>query len=165
VLGDAVISIDHIGSTAVSGLPAKDIIDIQITVSDLNAPVYFSRLIDAGFKSRADIVADSLVGVDDDSVELAKRYFQQQPGGRKANIHIREAGRLNQQYPLIFRDYLRADSTTRLAYAAIKQQLAERLGNDAEAYYAIKDPYMDSIYQAAKLWDKLANQGCALGRG
>ncbi len=34
-LGDAVLRIDHIGSTAVAGLPAKDLIDVQVTVRDL----------------------------------------------------------------------------------------------------------------------------------
>jgi len=73
------------------------------------------------------------------------------------NIHIREQGRINQRYALLFRDFLRYDSVVRDAYAAVKKELAKRFSSDRDAYYAIKDPYMDTIYQAAKLWAKLSD--------
>ena len=65
---------------------------------------------------------------------------------------MREEGRLNQLYPLLFRDFLRADEPTRLAYEDIKRELARRFADDVEAYYAIKDPYMDTVYRAALMW-------------
>ncbi len=98
-----------------------------------------------------------LTGLDSSSPDLQKKIFRQKPGQRRTHIHIREENRLNQIYPLVFRDYLRFDSLTRLAYAEIKKELASRFADDVEAYYAIKDPYMDTVYQAAQLWAKSRN--------
>src|SRR5262245_66519701 len=36
IAGSAAIRIDHIGSTAVPGLAAKDVIDMQVTIADLD---------------------------------------------------------------------------------------------------------------------------------
>lgn len=159
IVGSTVERIDHIGSTAVVGLAAKDIIDIQLTVTDIDAHHIINLLKNAGFEHKVNVKNDLLVGVDDDSPQLRKHYFKltdfkYKDGNINAHIHIRQQGRLNQQYPLVFRDYLRADAVTREAYSTIKKELVIRFNGDKEAYYAIKDPYMDTIYQAAKLWAK-----------
>ncbi|NQZ06669.1 MAG: GrpB family protein [Algicola sp.] len=169
VVGSTVERIDHVGSTAVAGLAAKDIIDIQLTVTDIDDHDIIERLKDAGFEHKADVKNDLLVGVDDDSPQLRKHYFKvnsfkvnsfkansfkSSDSNISAHIHIRQQGRLNQQYPLVFRDYLRSDAVTREAYSTIKKELATRFNGDKAAYYAIKDPYMDTIYQAAMLWVK-----------
>ncbi|MEM9622657.1 MAG: GrpB family protein [Pseudomonadota bacterium] len=151
LLGDLVLRIDHIGSTAVPGLAAKDVIDLQITVVALANDEVSGSLAQAGYRETPN-VWDNLVGVPDRSEQLAKRFFVQPEGQRRAHVHVREAGRLNQQYPLLFRDYLRHEPAARHAYQAIKQALAERFADDVEAYYAIKDPYMDTVYQAASWW-------------
>lgn len=151
-LGVLAIRVDHIGSTSVPNLPAKDILDIQVTVRDLADPVIVRKLAEAGYVHKADIDSDNLVGLDESSSELKKLYFREKPGERFAHIHVREAGKLNQQYPLLFRDFLKADSMVRAAYAEVKQALATRFPDDAVSYYAIKDPYMDTIYRAACLW-------------
>lgn len=147
-----VVRIDHIGSTAVTGLAAKDVIDVQITVCELADQTVIERLTQAGYQRRDDIRFDNLVGLASDDPALAKHYLTQPPDRRAAHIHVREQGRLNQIYPLLFRDYLRAEPTTRAAYAKVKRALAARFADDPSAYYAIKDPYMDTVYQAACLW-------------
>lgn len=152
ILRDYVICIDHIGSTSVSNLPAKDVIDVQITVSDLNRSDVKELLVSSGFNYRAGIEIDSSVGLDDDSDDLKKLFFMEKPNSRRCHIHIREPGRENQRYPLLFRDYLIAVSLTREAYALVKKELATRFPDDPDAYYAIKDPYMDTIYRAACMW-------------
>ena len=154
-VGNGVTRIDHIGSTAVPGLAAKDIIDIQLTLTDLKDERDVSALQSAGYILRPKVTNDLLTGLDSDSIELKKRFFRESAGQRRANIHIREQGRLNQNYPLLFRDYLRSDCIVRDAYDSIKKELAIRFGSDMDAYYIIKDPYMDAVYQAAKLWAQL----------
>ncbi|CAM3665880.1 dephospho-CoA kinase/protein folding accessory domain-containing protein [Vibrio aerogenes CECT 7868] len=154
VLESLAIQIDHIGSTSVPGLPAKNVIDIQVTVRDLSHPEITGKLSQAGYRYLPDIQSDNLVGEDENSDELKKLYFREKNGEREAHIHIRESGRLNQKYPLLFRDFLRHDSMVRQAYATVKQALAKRFPDDAESYYAIKDPYMDTIYRAACLWEQ-----------
>jgi GrpB-like predicted nucleotidyltransferase (UPF0157 family) len=52
----------------------------------------------------------------------------------------------------MFRDFLRNDDFMREAYQKLKIELAERFPDDVKAYYAIKDPYMDTVYRAAQLW-------------
>jgi GrpB-like predicted nucleotidyltransferase (UPF0157 family) len=148
-MGDAALAIHHIGSTAVPGLAAKDVIDIQVTVADLNAlPV--ARIEAAGFTLR-DIRTDHLPpGMSLPPEELEKRFFAGTE--RAANLHVRRRGRFNQRYPLLCRDYLRAHPDAATAYAEIKRQLARRFPNDAEAYYDIKDPVFDIIMAAARDW-------------
>ncbi|MFT7128437.1 MAG: GrpB-like predicted nucleotidyltransferase (UPF0157 family) [Gammaproteobacteria bacterium] len=154
VVGDSALRIDHIGSTSIQGLAAKDVIDIQITVDQLADSDCVSLLSAAGFVYRNDVTNDLLVGVDKSSIELQKHFFAEQPESRRANIHIREAGRINQIYPLLFRDYVREDEVIKDAYEAIKRELANRFCNDIEAYYAIKDPYMDTVFRASQLWSE-----------
>lgn len=156
-VGPDILRIDHIGSTSVPGLAAKDILDVQITVADLEQTEYLSKLEAAGFRLRHQITHDLLVGLEDSSIELRKRFLREPEGQRPTHIHVREAGRLNQLYPLVFRDYLRADQVVRTAYETVKKELAIHFSNDADAYYRIKDPYMDTIYQGAKLWAAQSN--------
>ncbi len=159
-LGPLALRIDHIGSTSVPGLAAKDIIDVQITVPDLDDPGLIPALQQAGYVLREDIRRDLYVGIDDpDSPELQKRYAREAAGQRETHIHIRQPGRLNQRYALLFRDYLRASEVTRWAYETIKFHLAEVFPESIEGYLSIKDPLMDAIFEAAQHWaDRVAWQ-------
>jgi hypothetical protein len=71
---------------------------------------------------------------------------------RPANLHVREAGRFNQRYPLLCRDYLRSHPMAAEAYGAIKRRLASFFPNDPDAYYAIKDPTLDLLMVGAEDW-------------
>ena len=147
---DAVIH--HIGSTAVPGLAAKDIIDIQVSVGALDQvdKTAFER---EGFKSRSIVTDHCPPGLDLAEDELRKLFFKST--GRPANIHVREKGRFNQRYPLLCRDFLRAHSTAAAAYGLIKQRLAGYFPDNVDAYYGIKDPVFDIIMEGAYDWAKL----------
>ena len=84
--------------------------------------------------------------------EVALDLLRERAGERRANIHLRSAGRRNQRYALLFRDYLRADDVVRDAYGLLKQRLAVLYPDDLEGYYDIKDPVMDIIYRGAESW-------------
>ena len=58
---------------------------------------------------------------------------------------------MNQRYPLLFRDYLRAHPATAGAYAELKRRLASHLAN-ASTYPDVKDPAVDLIYFPAEEW-------------
>lgn len=154
--GESVQRIDHIGSTSVDGLAAKDVIDIQVTVSDLEDPAPVEKLERAGFRLRNAVASDALVGIDEngdsDSKELRKRYFREPEGDRRTHIHVREAGRVNQRYALLFRDYLRSNPSARRAYELVKRRLAEVFPDDVDGCYAIKDPLMDVNFLGADHW-------------
>jgi GrpB-like predicted nucleotidyltransferase (UPF0157 family) len=154
-LGDWALRIDHIGSTAVPGLAAKDKIDIQITIHDFTDIVAIvAALGGLGYEQWRDIIMHDhrppeATGPESD---WEKSLVGSAPDARPVNIHIRAAGRPNQRYPLIFRDYLRAHPVATGAYAEIKRQLARYHPDDIEFYYDIKDPVCDVIIDAAEDW-------------
>ena len=142
--------VHHIGSTAVAGLAAKDVIDIQLTVADL-ADVDDGALAGQGFARVVALTEDHCPpGVSLPPHELRKRFYKST--GRAANLHVRETGRFNQRYALLCRDYLRAHKGAADAYAHIKRRLAARAPTDMEAYCAIKDPVFDIIMAGAEEW-------------
>ena len=123
-LREVALRIDHIGSTSVPGLAAKDIIDVQMTVRDFDAP--FEALLGSlGYIRRLDINRDHLPPqVLGPASEWEKRYFQPPEGQRPTHLHVRAQGRANQRYALLFRDYLRAYPVAAGAYGEIKRALA-----------------------------------------
>ena len=152
ILGEMALRIDHIGSTSVPGLGAKDIIDIQVTVRELD-PKIVSLMTEAGFQYRNDITDDHLpCGADPNPRLWEKYYFMQPPGRRLIHVHVRRQGSPNQRYPLLFRDYLRAHSHSAATVERIKRALARYHADDVDAYYDIKDPVYDLIWEAAKEW-------------
>ena len=152
-LGELALRIDHIGSTAVPGLPAKDIIDIQITVAALDGRIV-SAMMALGYSQPEGVWRDhrppNFMGPDS---EWEKLFFRPPAGQRPTNTHVRVQGRANQRYPLLFRDYLRAHPETAAAYAELKRRLAAHLA-DPETYPDVKDPAVDLIYFAAEAWAK-----------
>lgn len=154
-LGEEALRIDHIGSTAVPGLAAKDVIDVQVTVRDFDAP--FEALLGSlGYIRRLDINQDHLPPqVPGPASEWEKRYFQPPEGQRPTNLHVRAHGRANQRYALLFRDYLRTHPVAAGAYAEIKRALAHYHPENWDAYYDIKDPVCDVIWSSAEEWVKM----------
>ena len=157
ILGPLVLRIDHIGSTSVPGLGAKDVIDIQITVEAL-APEVRQTLIEAGYEHWEAITQDHVpLGEDDDPKLWAKFLFNQPKDRRRANVHVRINGNPNQQYALLFRDYLRTHPNSARTIELIKRELVKRHADDLEAYYDIKDPVYDLIWEAALDWSRETN--------
>ena len=112
------LRIDHIGSTSVPGLPAKDIIDVQVSVSQLDAALD-AAFLSIGYTVFPGITSDhqppDFVGPDS---EWVKRYFRPPAGQRPTHMHVRILGRANQRYALLFRDYLRSHPAVAAGYAA-----------------------------------------------
>jgi GrpB-like predicted nucleotidyltransferase (UPF0157 family) len=150
-LGAQALRVDHIGSTSVPGLSAKDVIDIQVSVREF-APAISDALLAAGFVRYPDVTADHVPpGFDGVPGEWSKWLFVQPQGQRRANIHIRRVNKPNQRYALLVRDFLRANPTVAKAYADLKTRLAAALANPAD-YPEVKDPAVDLIYLAAEVW-------------
>jgi GrpB-like predicted nucleotidyltransferase (UPF0157 family) len=152
-LGDLALRIDHIGSTAVPGLSAKDVIDIQITVASLDPDPIAAALARAGFTLRADVNGDHVPpGAIANPDEWRKLYAQPHAGHRRVHVHVRQAGRANGRYALLFRDYLRANAAVAAAYLQVKEALARLHPDDPDAYYDVKDPVCDLIIDGAERW-------------
>ena len=159
-LGDGALRIDHIGSTAVPGLAAKPIIDMQVTVGELaKVADYVRSLQELGFEHRAHINCDRPPDWNTSPrEEWNKAYFRRtQPDAIRIHLHVREYGRLNQRYPLLMRDYLRADETARNAYALFKQRLSTAVASVSQPggtgpYLDLKDPFFDLLAANAEDW-------------
>jgi GrpB-like predicted nucleotidyltransferase (UPF0157 family) len=141
--------VHHIGSTAVPGLAAKDAIDIQLTVENLDS-VDDGALAKEGFERILGLADHCPPGLQLDENDLKKRFYRSD--GRAANLHVREVGRFNQRYALLCREYLRSHPVAAGAYALINERLARRVPTDTEAYYEIKDPVFDIIMAGANEW-------------
>ncbi|NLR79816.1 GrpB family protein [Chitinophaga eiseniae] len=150
VLGNYALAVDHIGSTSVPGMPAKDVIDVQVTVPSLEQPIQ-PLLEQLGYERKYHLADHRPPGRTDlADPELEKHfYFKQQ---RRINLHVRVAGRFNQRCALLCRDYLHSHPHAAQAYGVIKQELARYFPNNADAYYDIKDPVFDLIMEGAYEW-------------
>jgi GrpB-like predicted nucleotidyltransferase (UPF0157 family) len=152
-VGEHLDRVDHIGSTAVPGLVAKDVIDVQITVSRWDAVgTTLDLLAHDGWTVHRDIGRDHAVpGLPDDPDLWTKGFASDRPGERATHVHVRVAGRPNQRYALLFPDYLRAHSDAAAAYGELNRRLAP-LAPDSATYADTKDPACDLIYVAAEAW-------------
>jgi GrpB-like predicted nucleotidyltransferase (UPF0157 family) len=156
-LGPLALAINHIGSTSVPGLDAKDVIDLQISVAALDVELLKPAIEAAGYRLRDGDWRDHRpAGCDPDLEFWAKLMAAAPEGARRTHIHIRVRGRLNERYALLFRDFLRATPASAASYALIKRELAARHADDVDAYYAVKDPVCDLIMAAAEPWAREA---------
>lgn len=164
-LGNLALRVDHIGSTSVPNLAAKDIIDIQVTLLDFEQlDEVRAKLESAGFEFRFFGIYDHApAGWDTTEREWEKAFFREREGSgeRRVNMHVRAQGRANQRYALLFRDFLRAHPKVAAGYAAVKVQLARYLDN-ITPYVEIKDPVVDIIIAQAEEW--AARTGWEQGR-
>jgi GrpB-like predicted nucleotidyltransferase (UPF0157 family) len=150
-LGDLAMRIDHIGSTSIPGMAAKDIIDVQVTVAALDQRV-LSAMLALGYSQSEGLRCDHRPArAEGPETEWEKWFFNPPPGQHQTNTHIRVQGRANQRYALLFRDYLRSHPATAEAYAELKRRLARHLA-DTQMYPEVKDPAVDLIYLAAEEW-------------
>ncbi|NUR96581.1 MAG: GrpB family protein [Kribbellaceae bacterium] len=152
VLGDLALAIDHIGSTSVPGLAAKNCIDAQVRVAELS-PDLVGRMESAGFRHRPEPWNDIETS---NGHTCAKLVFAPPIGERATNIHFRLADGPNTRCALLFRDYLRADETARDAWGAFKKRLAQSVP-DLFDYGQIKAPATTVLMQSAEHWSTRTN--------
>ncbi|WP_428966846.1 dephospho-CoA kinase [Micromonospora fluostatini] len=142
--------VDHIGSTAVPGLAAKDVIDIQLTVPSLaDADALADRLADAGFPRFPGQWWDTPRPAG--SGRWEKRLHGSADPGRPVHLHVRPADGPGWRYALLMRDHLRADPDQRAAYLLLKRDLAAA-APDAGEYATAKDPWFDEEHLRAEQW-------------
>ncbi|MER5184635.1 GrpB family protein [Streptomyces sp. NPDC002896] len=147
-LGDHAHTIDHVGSTAVPGLAAKDCVDIQVRVGTIDEAEQVRLLAAIGFRCRPEPWNRTEVS---GGQECRKLAFAPPIGERRCNVHLREDGGPNVRFALLFRDYLRADEAARRAWGAFKKRLALSVP-DLLDYGQIKAPATAVLMTAAERW-------------
>jgi dephospho-CoA kinase len=160
--GHRAVRIDHIGSTAVEGLDAKDAIDIQVTVGSLHAADELAEALTSAGYLPMPITADvskpdsrsTVAEFDhtDDEALWHKRIHASADPGRPTYIHLRVDGWPNQQFALLFVDWLVANPVVQEEYLAVKRRAEQAAyGGGIEAYVAAKEPWFSEAYRRA--WD------------
>ncbi|QKT14151.1 dephospho-CoA kinase [Rhodococcus sp. W8901] len=164
VCGDRAVRIDHVGSTAVPGLDARDLIDVQITVPDLaTADALAEPLAAAGFPPIVDANRDEPkpaygVGGEADPALWDKRTHGGADPGRPVEISLRVDGWPGQRFALLLRDWLRADAAARAEFLEAKRVAVRWAAADAHTgeatvtYAAALAPWFDLGYQRACEW-------------
>jgi GrpB-like predicted nucleotidyltransferase (UPF0157 family) len=135
-LGGLVADIQHVGSTAVPGLPAKPILDIALAVRVLDlVPDIVEQLTRIGYIYRGD--------GGDDGGHLFIR--ESEPDIRTVHLHVVEQSTTQWKNYLLFREILRDDTNVRKRYTDIKKDLAKQFCNDRKAYTAAKDEFIQGV--------------------
>ena len=135
-VADQVITVEHVGSTAVEGLPAKPVVDVAARL----APPADERnvivsLEDRGYTFRGDKgQGGGLMFVAEDRL-----------GRRVAHLHVLHHDDSQWDRYLQVRNLLRADEGARIAYADLKSELTGRFPGDRGAYTAAKGSYLESL--------------------
>jgi GrpB-like predicted nucleotidyltransferase (UPF0157 family) len=141
-LGDVLVRVDHVGSTAVPGLASKAIIDIQVSVDDIrDRDSFVGPLQCLGY----------LFAPDPDSPEY--HYFgkpRERP--RRYHVHVCAAGSHEEMRHLVVRDFLRAHPEESARYADFKRDLAGRSHHDRLAYIEGKESFMRDLELSAVAW-------------
>lgn len=143
-----VLGVDHIGSTAVPGLPAKDVIDLQVTVATLeDADGIAGALAAAGFPLVEGILRDEPKPAIPDPERWAKRLHANADPGRPVNVHIRVEGSPGWRYALSFRDWLRSDPGAAARYLAEKERCAADHAGDqgTDGYAQCKETWFTQV--------------------
>ena len=138
--------LEHIGSTAVPGLAAKPVVDILVGVDDVElvreqvAP----RMEAAGY----DYFWRPTSG--DDTGPFYPWFIGRDAAGRRvSHIHVAPLDMTGQWERVAFRDHLRAHPDVAAEYAALKRELASRLGDDREAYTEAKTEFILRVTELA----------------
>ena len=141
ILGNEMIEIHHIGSTAVAGLYAKPIIDILPVVKDINiVEKYYEEMIRIGYEPKGE---NGIPG---------RRYFQKGGDNRTHHIHIYQIGSSEIKRHLAFRDYLRNHPDVKQSYGELKIKLAQQFPYDITSYINGKQNLVKVIEKRAMDW-------------
>lgn len=153
--GDLARRVDHVGSTAVPGLAAKDVIDLQVTVSSMaDADALAEPLAAAGLPRHPTIDRDNPKPYAPDPEQWRKRLHGAADPGRLANVHVRVEGGPGWRFALLFPAWLAAHPAERDEYLMLKRELVERFtADDDTANYAdAKEAWFDGAAERAEEW-------------
>lgn len=143
VLGDRILAIEHVGSTAVPGLSAKPILDMLVGIAEFEAGrAMVSDLVTLEFEYRPD-------------EEIPDRHYFRKLAGNRRTHHLSLAEPNSRYYrrTLGFRDALREDQALAHAYQMLKVDLAKRYPQDRAGYLAGKTDFVLAVLDSRGLLD------------
>jgi GrpB-like predicted nucleotidyltransferase (UPF0157 family) len=145
-LAENLVAVHHIGSTAISDIYAKPIIDILLEVKDITkVDAESSKLELLGYEAMGEY------GICD------RRYFRKhnEAGIRTHHIHAFVVGSVQIERHLAFREYMIFHPEEAQKYSNLKCELANKYPNDIESYMDGKDGFIKEIDRKAAGWRKI----------
>lgn len=140
---------EHIGSTAVPGLPAKDVLDLMVVVADLpTADTVAAELREVGLVRPPGDWWDVLA----DGSHRPKAFAANADPLRAVNCHVRTQDAPNVAEALLLRDWLRAHADRAAAYATAKRRLAALPHASIDDYADSKGEFIREELAAARSW-------------
>lgn len=136
ILGDDVIDIQHIGSTAIPAIKAKPIIDIAVGIDDFNRVLLHNeQLQQEGIVYRGSDVEHQLLYVMGDMKNDTRTH----------HIHVVKWNGTEWKNYIYFRDYLNSNENAALQYQQLKEELERKYADDRIAYTSGKQDMIDII--------------------
>jgi GrpB-like predicted nucleotidyltransferase (UPF0157 family) len=136
-LDDLVLAVEHVGSTAVPGLAAKPVIDMDVVVrSAADVPVAIERLRTLGYVYQGD---KGIAG---------REAFMWPPHAPRHHLYVVVAGSKPHADHVRFRDRLRRHPEVAREYAELKKALADQHRNDRERYTEAKAEFISRTLAA-----------------
>lgn len=141
-LGSVALAVEHVGSTAVPGLAAKPIIDIDVIVATpAQVTLAIERLATLGYVHRGNL------GI------AGREAFASPDGPAAHHVYVCVLGSTALANHLSIRDYLRRNPEAAAKYATLKKELARQLPSDADRYIRGKTDFLVGILRDAGLSD------------
>ncbi|SNS15029.1 GrpB domain, predicted nucleotidyltransferase, UPF0157 family [Geodermatophilus pulveris] len=131
-----VAPVEHVGSTAVPGLDAKPVLDLQAAVADLESAPAVAAALGDGWHLVPPVL---------DARPWRRLLVRVVDGARAVHLHLLLAGDPRWAEQLAFRDALRRDPALARRYAALKRELAAEHADDREAYTRGKAEFVDAV--------------------
>jgi GrpB-like predicted nucleotidyltransferase (UPF0157 family) len=141
-VGEHVLDIQHVGSTAISDIVAKPILDIAVAVCSF----------EAAYVCVAPIEALGYEYVGENGIPRRHYFVRRDPetGQTLVHLHMNELGGPDWENQILFRDYLLAHPEAAAEYAVLKRDLAAQFPRDREAYTDGKAPFIEHILRLAR---------------
>jgi GrpB-like predicted nucleotidyltransferase (UPF0157 family) len=141
-LGQAAVRLEHVGSTAVPGMAAKPILDLQLSVADIAAQGLYVQPLE---------VLGYVFIPDPDSPDF---HFFAKPleRPRSHHLHICQAGSEHELRHIAVRDFLQAHSAEASSYETLKRELVDRSPQDRLEYIAGKERHLSELQARALEW-------------
>jgi GrpB-like predicted nucleotidyltransferase (UPF0157 family) len=147
-LGEIVVRVEHVGSTAVPGLAAKPIVDLQVSV---DSPEPRARYVEP-LERLGYLFAPAPESPD-------YHLFAKPPGRpRTHHLHVCEAGSEHEFRHVAVRDFLRAHPDEAMGYAALKRQLVERHPYDRLRYIEGKVEHLTALEKRGVAWARAGHK-------
>jgi len=144
--GKTIIGIEHVGSTAIPGMPAKPIIDINVGVKSMKiARETKNQFKKIGYEHRP--VAPGRTKIDLKGQEL---YVKGPEARRTYYVHVTVYNSNYWKKYVFFRDHLRQNLAAAKQYAELKKKLAKKYPNDRYTYTEKKEVFINKILKKAK---------------